>query len=258
VQYARWAGNALRADFGRSISYRMPVADIVGRRAYNTLFLQVLTLVLLYAVAVPLGLVAGRFHGRAPEKAVNLYTCFMLAMPTVVPALAVVLVAGFWLDIVPVRGSVDIGLGRGTAVYFASRLHHSIAPAVTGALLGSVYVVQYLRSEIADIRGMAFVTAARAKGIPEGALYTRHIFRGALLPIASSLGSMVVMLLGGSVFNESIFSYPGMGTLFLESIQQRDFSVLTALVVLYGVLLVLGSFLSDIALSVVDPRIRIK
>ena len=258
VQYTRWVGNALHGDFGRSISYRLPVTDIIGQRAYNTLFLQALTLGLLYVAAIPLGLVAGKYNGKMPERAVSTYTYAMLAMPTVVLALIVVFVFGFSLGLVPVRGSVGIGLVPGTLGYILSRMHHAIAPALTGALLGTVFVIQYLRNEIVDICGSDFVTTARAKGLPEHRIYAGHVFRNALLPIASGAGSMVVMLLSGSVFIESIFTYPGMGTLFLESIERRDFSVLNTLVVIYGVLLVLGSFLSDILITVVDPRIRIK
>ena len=258
VRYTRWMGSALQGDFGQSISYRLPVTDIVAQRAYNTLFLQIFTLALLYLIAIPLGIIAGKHNGRAPEKVVSTYTYLMLATPTVVLALLVIFVFGFRLGIVPVRGSVEIGLVRGTLEYFLSRAHHSAAPAVTGALLGTVFVIQYLRSEIVDIRSSDFVTTARSKGVPEGRIYTRHIFRNALMPIAAGAGSMVVMLLGGSVFIESIFTYPGMGTLFLESIERRDFSVLNTLVLIYGALIVLGSFLSDIAITVVDPRIRIR
>jgi len=257
VQYLRWVGNAARGDFGRSITHRLPVTEIVAQRALNTAYLQMLTITLMYAIAIPLGIVAGRYNGRWPEKVISTYTYFMLAMPTVVFGMLVLFVFGFHLGWVPVRGSVDIGAAPG-AEYFISRLRHMLAPALTGALMWTTHIVQYLRSEIVDFKAAEFVTTARAKGVPERSIYTRHIFRNALLPVAAGFGFMLVSMLTGSVFIETVFSYPGMGGLFLESVTLRDFSVINFLLLLFGVMLVVGSFVSDIAISVADPRIRIR
>ena len=257
MQYSRWMANALRGDFGRSITHRLPVTELVAQRALNTIHLQLLTLALLYAIAIPLGLVAGRYNGRLPEKAVSTYGYLMLATPTVVFGMLVLFVFGFGLGWVPVRGSVALGVTSGVE-YFVSRLHHMIAPALTGALLWTTHIVQYLRGEIAELSTADFVTTARSKGVPEGAIYSRHILRGALMPIAASFGLMIFSMLTGSVFIESVFSYPGLGGLFLDSIMQRDFTVINFLLVLYGAMLVLGAFVSDILIGVVDPRIRIR
>ena len=126
------------------------------------------------------------------------------------------------------------------------------------ALLGTTSVIQYLRSEIIDAKSMDYVRTARSKGIPVSKVYSRHIFRNSLLPIAAFLGFTITGLLGGSIFIETIFGYPGMGQLFIQSISSRDYSVITALVMLYGFLTLLGSLLSDIIMSIVDPRIRIE
>jgi peptide/nickel transport system permease protein len=133
-----------------------------------------------------------------------------------------------------------------------------ILPALTGALLYTVSIIQYLRSEIIDYKNSDFVVTARSKGVPEKKVYSGHIFRNALLPVASLMGYDIAFLLSGSIFIENVFSYPGMGKLFLESIQRRDYAVVNALIILFAVLTVLGTLLSDIIMSLVDPRIRIK
>ena len=257
VQYARWMRGAARGDFGRSLTYRLPVTELAAQRALNTVHLQLLTLALMYAIALPLGIIAGKHNGRLPEKIISTYGYLMLATPTVVFGMLVLYVFGFRLGWVPVRGSVDLGVTSGVD-YFVSRLRHMIAPALTGALLWTTHIVQYLRNEIVEFKNSDFVTTARSKGVPMNSIYTRHILRNALLPIAASLGLMIFAMLTGSVFIESVFSYPGLGGLFLDSIMQRDYSVINFLLMLFGVMLVLGAFVSDVLISVADPRIRIR
>src|SRR5690606_16693669 len=153
--------------------------------------------------------------------------------------------------------SVDPQVVPGTWDWFLSKVHHLILPALTAALLSTVGTVQYLRNEIIDTKLKDFVKTARAKGTPERKVYTRHIFRNSLLPVAAFLGYDIVGIRGCSIFIEQIFGYPGIGQLFISSISQRDYNVITILVMLSGFLALLGTMLSDIILSIVDPRIRI-
>lgn len=146
----------------------------------------------------------------------------------------------------------------GTLSHFWSKFYHLLLPALSMALIATVGTVQYLRNEIIDTKQKDFILTARAKGASESRVYNRHILRNSLLPIAAFFGYEITGLIGGTVFVETIFSYPGMGLLFLSSITIRDFSVVTALVLLYGVASIVGALLSDIILSIVDPRIRIK
>lgn len=117
--------------------------------------------------------------------------------------------------------------------------------------------MQYLRSEIIDTKHKDFVRTVRAKGVPESKVYSRHILRNSFLPIAAFLGYEITGLVTGALFLENIFSYPGIGQLFIQSMGQRDFSVVTAIVLFTGFATLLGTLLSDIILSIVDPRIRI-
>lgn len=257
IQYLRWMGNAFTGDFGLSYTYKRDVAALIGERAMNTFWLSLLSVILLYAIAIPLGMIAGRYQNSRLDKTIVLYSFVTYAIPTFVLALVFLFFFGYQLSWFPTKGSVDLGYEPGTMGYFWNKFYHILLPAITYAILGTTGIIQYLRSEIIDAKAMDYVRTARSKGIPMRKVYSKHIFRNSLLPIAAFLGFTITGLLGGSIFIETIFGYPGMGQLFVSSISSRDYSVITALVMLFGFLALLGSLLSDIIMSIVDPRIRI-
>lgn len=256
-QYARWMVNAVQGDFGKSYTYKVQVSTLIGERALNTFWLSLLSVVLLYLLAIPLGVLAGRFQDTILDKTIVLYSFITYAIPTFVLALLFLFFFGYKLNWFPTVGSVDIQYDSGTFGYLWSKIYHMLLPALTYAVLATTTVIQFLRSEIIDAKSMDYVRTARSKGIPIRKVYSRHIFRNSLLPIAAFLGFTITGLLTGSIFIETIFGYQGMGQLFILSIQSRDYSVITALVMLFGFLTLLGSLLSDIIMSIVDPRIRI-
>ncbi len=257
-RYIEWAGNALRGDFGRSWNHRQPVLSIIGDRIGKTLSLSLLTVILTYMIALPLGLLAGRYQNSWMDKLINLYNFISYAIPTFVLGLFMIWLFGYGLGWFPTTGSVAPGIQEGTWDWFVSRMHHMILPAMTMAVLGTTSTIQYLRTGVVDAKTEDYVRTARAKGVPENVIYQKHIFRNSLLPIAAFIGFTITGLIGGSVFTETIFAYPGMGRLFIESITTRDFSVMVALTLLFGLMTLLGSLLSDIIMIFVDPRIRIK
>lgn len=258
VQYFNWLKNALQGDFGMSYTYKVPVATLIGDRAINTVFLSLLSLIFTYIIALPLGILAGRYANSAFDKGVVLYNFISYAIPTFVLALLMVWFFGYELQWFPTNGSVSTGVTEGTLSYYWNRIYHMILPAITYALLGTTGIIQYLRSEVIDAKQQDYVKTARSKGVPENMVYNRHIFRNSILPVASTFGYEITGLIGGSVFIEQIFAYPGMGQLFIQSINSRDYSVITALVLLFGITTIVGTLLSDIIMTIVDPRIRIQ
>lgn len=258
VQYFRWINNALHGDFGISYMYKYDVTTVIGQRIGNTVRLSIISVILTYALAIPLGLYAGRYQNSWFDKTVVVYNFISFAVPTFVLALLMVYVFGFKLGWFPTSGSVSINAVPGTIGYFMSQMYHVILPAIVQALLGTAVTIQYLRSEVIDAKQMDYVRTARSKGVPTGKVFNRHIFRNASLPIASILGYEITGLIAGSVMIEQIFSYPGIGNLFISSINQRDYSVITALILLFGLATLIGTLLSDIIMSIVDPRIRVQ
>ncbi|HCQ2037337.1 TPA: ABC transporter permease, partial [Staphylococcus aureus] len=191
-------------------------------------------------------------------KMVVIYNFFSFAVPLFIFALIMLFIFGYRLDWFPTSGTVTVGLAEGTWPYYLDKLKHLILPGVTQALLGTAVTIQYLRSEVIDVKNMDFVRTARSKGVPTNKIFNRHIFRNAALPIASQLGYEITALIAGSVVIEKIFAFPGIGKLFIDSIIQRDYSVITALVLILGLATLIGTLISDIVMSIVDPRIRIQ
>ncbi len=257
VQYKNWIKRAVKGDFGRSYTYKRPVIDMIGERAKNTFYLSLVATILLYAIAIPLGVLAGRYYNSVFDRVIVFYNFLSYAMPSFVLYLVMLLVFGYRLGWFPTSGTVAVGVAPGLP-YIMSRLYHMILPAITYALLGTTGTIQYLRNEVVDAKSMDYVRTARSKGVPISKVYSHHIFRNSLLPIAAFFGFTITGLLGGAIILETIFVYPGMGQLFMNAMQTRDYSVITALIMLFGFLTLTGSVLSDIIMSIVDPRIRIE
>jgi peptide/nickel transport system permease protein len=241
-----------------SVIHQGPVTELLAGRMWNTILLSALILILSYIIAIPLGITGGRRTDSWADKAIVGYNYLTYATPLFIFALLVLFIFGFVLGWFPTSGSVDIRVDNGTFAYYMSKLNHLILPAFSGAIVNTTFTIQMLRNEIIDTKIKDFVKTARAKGVNESKVYTRHILRNSFLPIAAFLGYEITGLIGGSVFLESIYGYPGIGQLFLSSISQRDFSVVTALVMISGLATLIGTLLSDIILSAVDPRIRIE
>ena len=258
IQYIDWVSDALQGDLGQSFRFKMDVTELIGQRLNNTIWLSVVTLIFTYAIAIPLGITSGRYNDTLRDQMITGYTYVGFATPLFIFALIALWILGFNFGWFPTGGSVASGLTRGTMDYYISRLYHLILPALSMALISTVTTVQYLRNEIIDTKQKDFILTARAKGASESRVYNRHILRNSLLPIAAFFGFQISGLIGGTVFVETIYSFPGMGLLLIEAIQGRDYSVVTSVVLLFGIASILGALLSDIILSLVDPRIRIK
>lgn len=258
IQYGNWVSGLVQGDLGDSFRFKMPVADLLENRLINTFWLSVATLIITYLIAIPLGIISGRYNDSLLDSAITGYTYVGFATPLFIFALVMLWIFGYQLQWFPTSGSVAPGMQPGTIQYVLSKINHLLLPALSMALIQTVSTVQYLRSEIVDTKQKDFIMTARAKGATESRVYNKHIFRNSLLPIAAFFGYEITFLIGGTVFVEQIFGYPGMGQLFIDSINLRDYSVVTAIVLLFGFAAILGALLSDIILSIVDPRIRIK
>ena len=258
VQYGAWIGKAVKGDLGDSYTHKQPVTSLLAGRVANTVTLSLFILIVTYIIAIPLGIIAGRWADSWADKMIITYNYFAFATPLFVFSLLMLFLFGFVLGWFPTGNSVDVRLEAGTWDFYVSKFKHLVLPGMSGALLATAGTIQYLRNDIIDTKLKDFVKTARAKGVPEGKVYTRHILRNSMLPIAAFLGYEITGLIAGSIFLEMIFSYPGLGQLFIQSITGRDFTVTTAIVMISGTAVIVGTMLSDIILSAIDPRIRIE
>ncbi|RPF54069.1 oligopeptide ABC transporter permease [Aquisalibacillus elongatus] len=258
IQYKDWVAGILQGSLGESFQYKMDVEDLIWQRVINTFWLSLVSVIFIYAIGLPLGILSGRYNDTLLDQLITGYTYIGFATPIFIFGLVALWIFGYILGWFPTGGSVDPGVESGSIEYILSKLQHLLLPGLSIALIGTVSTVQYLRSEIIDTKQKDFILTARAKGASERRVYNRHIFRNSILPIAAFFGYEIINLINGTIFIEQIFSYPGMGQLFLDSIVIRDYTVVTALVLLTGIGAIVGALLSDIILSLVDPRIRIK
>lgn len=258
IRYLQWVANMFRGDFGLSYTYRMPVVVLVGARLSNTLWLAVASLLLTYLIAVPLGIYAGRFNGSLGDKVIRFFNSISFALPVFIVALLLVWLFGFQLALFPTRGMPLLPESQTLLASLLNRLHHLALPALAFAFSASASTIQRLRSGIIEAKQEDYVLTARSKGVPESMVYRKHIFRNSSLPITALLGYDITGLIGASIFIEYVFAYPGIGRLFISSLESRDFSVIIAVLLIYGLAALVGTLVSDIILTIVDPRVRVR
>jgi peptide/nickel transport system permease protein len=258
-QYCRYLANVLHGDFGFSFPHRRAVSAVLADAIPNTLLLMGVAIVLSFLLGITVGIVQARRRGRPLDWGLGLGSLFFYSMPDFWLALMMLLVFAYWLRLFPVTGMFDpimypyLGFwGRTT-----DRLWHLVLPATTLALLSAAQVAYHQRGAVLEVARQDFVRTAHAKGLSERRVVLHHILRNALLPVITLFGLALPALLGGSVFVEKIFSWPGMGMITVDAIGTRDYPLLTAAVIVASIMVVAGSLIADLLYAMADPRIRV-
>jgi len=259
VQFGRWLWRVVRLDFGRSyMPDGRPVMDKIAERIPITLGLNVLELIIIFSVAVPLGILSATRQYSLFDKSMTLFVFVGFATPDFWLALLVMILFGVQLGWLPISGLRSLNfeyLAFWEQVW--DILSHLILPVLVAAFGGLAYLSRLMRGSLLEVIRQDYIRTARAKGLPERDVIYKHGVRNAVIPVVTLLGLMVPGLLGGSVFIETVFSIPGMGQLFVQSAFSRDEPVLMALIVIGASLSLLGNILADISYGLVDPRIRV-
>lgn len=256
-QYFRYVANVFRGDLGFSLSKHRPVIDVLGDAMPNTLLLMFTGLAGGFAVGIGAALAQVRNRGRAMDKILGGLSLTFLSVPDFWLALLILVAFSSWIAGFPIGGSVDLNYESfGTGARIIDRLEHLVLPAATLTLLYFPIIARHQKAALLDVIPSEYVTTARAKGVPERAVINRHALRNALLPIITLLGVAFPALLTGTVFVEKVFSWPGMGTVIVDSIGSRDYPLLTACVIFGSALVVTGSIIADILYRRFDPRLR--
>jgi len=242
-QYLRYLGGLVRLDPGQSFQFQRPVADLLAERIPATLELAGTALALALAVAVPLGVLAARNQGGALDSGAMGLSLLGISIPNFWLGPLLILVFSLWLGWTPVSGcDGPVSL---------------ILPAVTlGSGLAAV-LARMVRASVLEVLGEDYIRTARAKGLSEATVIRRHALRNAWLPVLTLVGLQLGGLLGGAVITETIFAWPGIGSLLVEAIRNRDYPVVQASVLLVSLAYVLVNTLTDLVYAWVDPRIRL-
>ena len=256
-QYLRWLRAIATGDLGVSYVTRRPVVETLGRALPPTLLLAGTALVLDVVLGLLLAVAAARRpHGRL-DRLLTVLGLGLYGLPSFWVAGLAVLVFAVGFGWFPASHMHAVGAERLPAVgRLADLVHHLVLPACCLGFVGAAGTARYLRASLLDLRGARFITALRARGVPERRITWVHTLRPALAPVVTLIGLSLPFLVGGSVVIETIFSWPGMGSVLLAAAQARDVPVIMAITVLGAVAVVIGNLVADIAYAVVDPRAR--
>lgn len=257
VQYGRWISGVVQGDLGRSFIHQMPITEMIGERFPNTIILAVFSLLITYVFAFIMGLYAGKHPNTLGDRTVISLNYIAYAIPSFVAAIIAIYIFAIQLGWVPASGSIGIGLEDGNWAYLLSKIKHTILPAMVLGLFNTAAYTQFLRNDIIESTRKDYVRTAMAKGTKDSVIYNKHILRNSLIPLVTFFGFDIAGLVGGSVIIESIFTYPGMGQLFIESIHSRDYSVVMTITMLFSFMTLFGNLIADMLYGVVDPRIRL-
>jgi peptide/nickel transport system permease protein len=244
-QYIVWLGNALQGDFGQSVVRRgVDVSEMVAEAAWVTIRLNVWAMIVSIGVALPVGMIAAIRRYSSFDYFSMLGATLGVALPNFWVGLMLIFLFAGQFGMLPSSGL------RGWNYY--------ILPVAVLALEQTALLARMMRSSTIDVMTQDFVSVARAKGLAEMPVIFRHIARNALLPVVTIIGYRLSFILSGTIVVETVFSVPGLGQLFVTSVQRLDYQVMQAIVLLLAIAVVFGNLLTDLTYAYIDPRIRIQ
>jgi ABC-type dipeptide/oligopeptide/nickel transport system permease component len=247
-QYVNFLVDATRLDFGESLFLRTPIGPLIAARSKNSASLLIYSVVISLIIAVPLAILAAVKRNGLPDHLVRMFTTLTFAMPAFWTALLLVLFFSLRLKLFPTSG-----LGEGAVRYWISLT----LPSITIGFYLAPVLLRSLRASLVETLSAEFVEAARARGLSEGRVLFRHVLRNSLIAMITVLGVNVGFLISGAVVIETVFSIPGLGSLMVDSLIARDYPVIVALTLVFGVAVLFVNLLVDLSYAVLDPRIRL-
>lgn len=252
VQYAKWLGNVVTGNLGTSFSRRIPVSEVILERLPNTLVLMTSAALLALAIAIPIGVLSARKQYTALDYSVTFGAFLGLATPNFWLGLMLIMLFSVQLGWTPVGGVATLGADFSVL----DRSRHLILPAIVLAAADTAGLVRYTRSSMLEVLHQDYIRTARAKGLRERTVVYKHGLRNGLIPIVTIIGLMLPTFVGGAVITETLFSWPGIGKLFIDSVFERDYPVIMGITMFGALLTLLGNLLADLAYAALDPRIE--
>ena len=256
VQYVKWLGNVVKGDFGESFRYRRPVIDLIGERIPYTLHLTLLALLFSTSLGIIIGIVSAVKQYSALDKGVTLGSLIIYSIPGFWMALMLVLIFSVYLGWLPTSQTRSMDyefFSLGEKIF--DRIWHLILPVFVLGVGSAAHKARYVRNRLLEVLNEEYILSARARGLKEKMVIFKHALRNAMIPLVTILGLHLPALLSGSVLIESIFAWPGMGTLAVGAVGGRDYPVMMATLMISAILTIVGSLLADITYVALDPRV---
>jgi peptide/nickel transport system permease protein len=256
-RYWYWLKPALHGDLGDSFKTAAPVTTLIGNRVLNTLMLTGAAMVFSWALAVPLGVLAGVYRNRWMDKLCSFISFFGLSIPSVFFSLLLILFAAKtgWFPAGGIHDQINWDYMNGWQ-RFVDTLWHLVLPTIVLGTLGMAQYMRQMRSEMIETMSQDYIRTARAKGLSERRIIFRHALGNAINPLVTLFGLSLALLLAGALLTEFVFAWPGLGTLVFEALRDKDEPLVMAAVTMLVVMLVIGNLIADLLLAVIDPRIR--
>jgi peptide/nickel transport system permease protein len=259
IKYIRWLGNVVRGDLGYSLVSRRPVAEEIAERLPATLYLGITSFVISLLIAIPLGILAARRQYSIFDNIATIFAYVGQSIPVFWFGLILIIIFNGTLT----NPVTDRPLFPGGGMYTIGapwslwdRLHHLFLPVVMLSLLQVATHMRYMRSGMLEVIRQDYIRTARSKGLSERAVIYGHALKNSLLPLVTIIGLELPTLVNGAVFTETIFSWPGIGRLFINSAERGDYVMLMAIIMLSTILVLVFTLLTDITYAFLDPRIQ--
>lgn len=256
-QYFMWLQRSLKGDFGESYIYKQPVKDVIPMYLWNTFFLNLVTFTIAFLISIPIGIRCAVKKGGRTDNFWSAFSLFGISMPSFFFGLLLIYFFAVKVQLFPINGMVEAG---STTTGFARVMevaHHMVLPGAVLVLGSLASLIRYTRNSMLEVLNQDYIRTAKAKGLNDKVVIYRHAFKNALLPIVTLLGFYAAALFSGSVVIESIFNWPGLGRIFLQSVNMRDYNLMMALMMMYAVLTLFGNLLADVGYALVDPRVNV-
>ncbi len=258
-QYGLWLKEIVtKGNFGVSFAYQRPVADLLWERMFATLLLSVASLVITWAIAIPLGIVGAVNQNKRVDRIFRVLSYIGQGFPTLITGLLLLFVAQALSPLFPVGGMTSIN--HADLNPFGKLLDigwHMILPTIALSITGFAGLQRITRGELLDVLRQDYIQTARAKGLPEDRVIYVHALRNAINPLITLLGFEFASLLGGAFITETFFNWPGLGKLTLQAVTAQDLYLVMASLMMGAAMLIVGNLLADLLLKLVDPRIKL-
>ncbi len=263
-QYFAYLSGLVRLDLGNSLRSRAPAVGLVMERMPATIELTLFALIIAVFLAIPIGVISATRRGTPTDGGIMLFAMLGQSMPSFWLGIMLILFVGLGLRWLPISGQVPVidpllkGNWQQAVANIPEAVRHLILPGITLAVFSLARNARLIRSSMLEVLGQEYVTTARAKGLARNTVIMRHAFRNALIPFITIIGLEFGFLLSGVVVTETVFSWPGVGRLVFNAINQRDIPVVQASVVIFSLMFVFLNLVVDIVYTLVDPRIRLR
>jgi peptide/nickel transport system permease protein len=250
VQYWNWVSGLVHGDLGSSLSYHLPVSELIGPALLHSLKLAAFAFVMVVPLAIVGGVIAALKRDRLADRIITVGGLSLAVVPEFVTGIMLILIFGLWLDLFPVSANAPDGSN------ILTQLKYLFLPALTLVIVLFGYISRITRAGTIEALEADYTRTAVLKGLPRRTVVRRHVLRNSLLPTIAVIATQTGYLIGGLVVIETLFNYPGMGRLIFTAADDKDFPLLASSVLIVGIVFLVATLLADVAYSLLNPRIR--